>query len=124
MQAVGGLLEFGLDARLARTDGEGCTDAEAAQVMEVDMSLTGSAQVSSAPMHDMSKFVCDADVYCDTDVHCDTDIFCDPAIPLLCSQVLVLSHNICLAASLMLGGPFTSFFMVCCCYYCCCYIVY
>ncbi len=46
MQAVGRLLEFLPDAKVATPAGRGGTDAEGAQPMEADMSLTGSAQVA------------------------------------------------------------------------------
>lgn len=44
-QAVGRLLEFPSDARLATPEGKVGSGAEGPQAMEMDMSLTGSAQV-------------------------------------------------------------------------------
>lgn len=48
LQAVGRLLEFASDAKVASLAGRDGTDAEGAQLMEADMSLTGSAQVTVA----------------------------------------------------------------------------
>ncbi|DBA85377.1 TPA: hypothetical protein ACH3X2_006056 [Trebouxia sp. C0005] len=53
-QAVGRLLEFVPDARMATPAGRGGTDAEGAQPMEADMSLTGSAQDDQAEMMNRS----------------------------------------------------------------------
>lgn len=44
-QAVGRLLQFPSDARLATPEGNVGSGAEGPQAMEMDMSLTGSAQV-------------------------------------------------------------------------------
>ena len=44
-QAVGRLLEFPSDARLATPEGKVGHDAEGPEAMEIDMSLIGSAQV-------------------------------------------------------------------------------
>ncbi|KAL0050310.1 hypothetical protein WJX82_008729 [Trebouxia sp. C0006] len=49
-QAVRKLLEFASDAKVATPAGRGGTDAEGAQPMEADMSLTGSAQDDQAGM--------------------------------------------------------------------------
>lgn len=44
-QAVGRLLDFPSDARLATPEGKEGSGAEGPEPMEMDMSLTGSAQV-------------------------------------------------------------------------------
>ncbi|KAL3163293.1 hypothetical protein ABBQ32_009687 [Trebouxia sp. C0010 RCD-2024] len=48
--AVGRLLEFPSDARLATPEGKVGSGAEGPQAMEMDMSLTGSAQMDEAQM--------------------------------------------------------------------------
>ena len=48
IQAVGRLLEYPSDVTLAMPNGKAGTDAEGPHPMEVDMSLTGSAQVTYA----------------------------------------------------------------------------
>lgn len=56
-QAVGRLLEFPSEARLATPEGNVGSDAEGPQAMEMDMSLTGSARVC-AHHHISSACLC------------------------------------------------------------------
>jgi len=53
------LLEFASDAKVATPAGRGSTDAEGAQPMEADMSLTGSAQVTIASCMFLGFLHCD-----------------------------------------------------------------
>ena len=55
MQAVGRLLEFPSDAKLATLEGKVGSGAEGPQAVEMDMSLTGSAQVCA--QHHITLFL-------------------------------------------------------------------
>ena len=58
LQAVGHRLQLQSDVAWATPGGQAGTDAQGAQAMEVDMSLTGSAEVSERGLQSRPSLSC------------------------------------------------------------------